>query len=90
MKNITNKDLHIRLLNTLWRSKHQDLDKSKLIKKMYKYADYLSPYEILPNVSEFKITNLQDYHPILLKGEIKKRQGNPEFEKQRTALSFFC
>ena len=75
------KQLHINLLKELWSSNAKN--KSKLVKEMYKYADYLFPYSVLPNVSEFKITNLQDYHPILLEGEIKKRMGKPDYEKSK-------
>ena len=41
---------------------------------------YLNPCRQIPNVRKFKITNLADFHPTLLKADIQKRKGDPDID----------
>lgn len=72
---------HIDLLRALWLGSGvlKDLSKEEVKNKLMEYADELYPYSKLPNVSELKITKLAEYHPVLNKYGIQKRQHAPEF-----------
>lgn len=43
-------------------------------------SPYLNPCRQIPNVRKFKITNLADHHPVLLKAGIEKRKGDPKID----------
>lgn len=58
-----------------------DIPQHGLQNLISKHADYLMPFERLPNVSEFGITDLAPYQPLLLnKGDIKLRIDSPKME----------
>jgi len=59
---------HQKLLKRVWSGSYKDVGKESIRKQLQRYADYLMPYCVLPNVSKFKITDLQPHHPILERG----------------------
>ena len=76
MSKLNNRDL----LKRLWSGDYSGKSKEKLCQELNKYSDELYPYCSVPNVSEFKIKELSEYHPILKKEGIKKRVTGPEIE----------
>lgn len=66
---------HIELLRKLWSWDNFLLNKRDILK----HSDKLSPYEKLPNVIEFCITKLSEYHPILLEEGLKKKNVIPRY-----------
>jgi retron-type reverse transcriptase len=75
---------HVKLLKELWSEKLSKERKSQLIQELGNpiYNPDIKPYSNIPNVSEFKIDELQEWHPILKAFQIEKREGSPLFTKE--------